>query len=55
MKTGRPEYYIPSLTTVSRDVCKVFAQSQQQIAAMLRVTTLRRMHGHCQTIVLLLP
>jgi len=27
MKTGRPEYYIPSPATVSRDVKKVFANA----------------------------
>ena len=37
MKTGRPEYYLPSPRTVSRDVRTVFARSRQRIAAMLRV------------------
>jgi hypothetical protein len=36
MKTGRPEYYIPSPTTVSRDVRKVFANTQKHIANMLQ-------------------
>jgi hypothetical protein len=39
MKTGRPEYYLPSPSTVSRDVRMVFARSRQRIAAMLRVST----------------
>lgn len=37
MKTGRPEYYIPSPTTVSRDVKKVFANARQRMAKMLQV------------------
>ncbi|KAG0691749.1 hypothetical protein DFH29DRAFT_819015 [Suillus ampliporus] len=35
MKTGRPEYYIPSPRTVSHDVRLVFAQMHQRIATML--------------------
>ncbi|OJA08026.1 hypothetical protein AZE42_10848 [Rhizopogon vesiculosus] len=35
MKTGRPEYYIPSPRTVSCDVRLVFARTRQQIAKML--------------------
>jgi hypothetical protein len=38
MKTGRPEYYLPSPTTVSRDVRLVFARSRQRIAALLQVS-----------------
>ena len=37
MKTGRPEYYLPSAETVSRDVKQVFVHTQNQIAKMLRV------------------
>jgi hypothetical protein len=37
MKTGRPEYYIPSPSTVSRDVKKVFAKVRNRIARMLQV------------------
>ena len=37
MKTGRPEYYIPSPTTVSRDVKKVFVNVRKRMAAMLQV------------------
>jgi len=37
MKTGRPEYYIPSAETVSRDVKKVFVCVRQRIAKMLQV------------------
>lgn len=36
MKTGRPEYYIPSPSTVSRDVKLVFARTRQRIAKMLQ-------------------
>lgn len=36
MKTCRPEYYIPSASTVSRDVRLVFAQSRACIAKMLQ-------------------
>ncbi|KIK75677.1 hypothetical protein PAXRUDRAFT_172069 [Paxillus rubicundulus Ve08.2h10] len=35
MKTGRPEYYIPHPTTVSRDVWLVFANVRKRIARML--------------------
>ncbi len=37
MKTGRPEYKIPSPSTVSRDVRRVFAKCRARIAKMLRV------------------
>ncbi|RDX53603.1 hypothetical protein OH76DRAFT_1320664, partial [Lentinus brumalis] len=36
MKTGRPEYKIPSPSTVSRDVRRVFAKCRARIARMLR-------------------
>ncbi|KAJ3487515.1 hypothetical protein NLJ89_g11705 [Agrocybe chaxingu] len=36
MKTGHPEYYVPSPSTVSHDVRLVFARSRQRISAMLR-------------------
>jgi hypothetical protein len=36
MKTGRPEYYIPSPTTVSRDVKHVFVKARCRIAQMLQ-------------------
>lgn len=38
MKTGRPEHYIPSPVTVSRDVKQVFAKCRQRIAKMLQVS-----------------
>jgi len=38
MKTGRPGHYIPSASTVSRDVKEAFARTRQQIAKMLMVT-----------------
>ncbi|KAG0694099.1 hypothetical protein DFH29DRAFT_815690 [Suillus ampliporus] len=34
MKTGQPEYYLPSPSTVSRDVRLVFARTHQRIAKM---------------------
>ncbi|PIL30443.1 hypothetical protein GSI_07142 [Ganoderma sinense ZZ0214-1] len=36
MKTGRPGYYLPSTSTVARDVADVFQQSRSQIAKMLQ-------------------
>lgn len=36
MKTGRLEYYLPSPSTVSRDVQFVFARTWQHIAKMLQ-------------------
>jgi hypothetical protein len=36
MKTGRPEYCIPSPATVSCDIKMVFANAQKQIAKMLQ-------------------
>jgi hypothetical protein len=36
MKTGRPEYYIPSPTTVARDVRRVFTNTRKCIAKMLQ-------------------
>jgi hypothetical protein len=38
MKTGRPEFYIPSASTVSRDVRLVFARARQRIGKMLQVS-----------------
>lgn len=37
MKTGRPEYHIPSPMTVARDVKMVFAQTRARIGKLLRV------------------
>jgi hypothetical protein len=37
MKTGRSEYYIPSASTVSRDVKEVFTKVRGRIAKMLQV------------------
>lgn len=39
MKTGRPEYEIPSPATVSRDVKRVFARVRGRVARMLAVRT----------------
>jgi hypothetical protein len=36
MKTGRPEYYIPSPSTVSQDVKQVFVNVRKHIAKMLQ-------------------
>ncbi len=38
MKTGRPEYYIPSRHTVARDVKHIFKSTRALIAKMLKVT-----------------
>lgn len=38
MKTGRPEYYVPSASTVSRDVRIVFARTRARIGQMLQVS-----------------
>jgi len=38
MKTGRPEYYIPSTSTVSQDVQIVFARMCAWIGQMLQVS-----------------
>jgi hypothetical protein len=37
MKTGRPEYYLPSRSTVSCDVKEVFEKVRKRIAKMLQV------------------
>lgn len=37
MKTGRPEYYLPSRVTVARDVKHVFKKARKCIAKMLQV------------------
>ena len=37
MKTGRPEYHIPSAETVSNDVKDVFVRVRKRIAKMLQV------------------
>ncbi|KAL1724711.1 hypothetical protein EV714DRAFT_222565 [Schizophyllum commune] len=36
MKTGRPEHYLPSRSTVSRDVKRVFVQTRSRIAQWLQ-------------------
>jgi hypothetical protein len=38
MKTGRPEYYIPSKSTVSHDVRLVFANVRKHMAKMMQVS-----------------
>jgi len=47
MKTGRPDYYIPSARTVSRDVKKVFTQCRERIAKMLHVCEQDKMRVEC--------
>ena len=37
MKTGRPEYYLPSRSTVSRDVKEVYKKVRKRIGKMLQV------------------
>lgn len=37
MKTGRPEYYIPSGRTVSRDIHMVFSHARERIQKMIQV------------------
>jgi hypothetical protein len=37
MKTGRPSYYIPAASTVSRDVKRVFTKVRGRVAKMLQV------------------
>lgn len=39
MKTGRPGYYIPSPSTVSRDAKLIFARTRERIAKLLQVST----------------
>src|ERR1700675_3634268 len=43
MKTGRPELYIPSPSTISRDVKKVFVNVRKRLAKMLQ-----EYEGHCK-------
>ena len=38
MKTGRPDYYIPSRYTVARDVKHVFKKTRKRITKMLQVS-----------------
>ena len=38
MKTGRPDYYLPSRVTVARDVKQVFKNTRERIATMLQVS-----------------
>lgn len=38
MKTGQPEYYLPSPKTVSRDTKLMFARTRKRIAKMLTVS-----------------
>jgi hypothetical protein len=40
MKTGRPNYYIPSRHTVARDVKHVFLSTRRKIAKMLQASLL---------------
>lgn len=38
MKTGQPEYYLPSRFTVSRDVKEVFIKVRKRVAQMLQAS-----------------
>ena len=40
MKTGRPQYWIPSLRTVVRNVHVIFQRVKERIAKMLQVSFL---------------
>jgi hypothetical protein len=44
IKTGRPEYRLPSPTTVSRDVKHVFVSMRSRLAAKLKVNLLFMNH-----------
>ena len=44
MKTGHPEYYLPSHSTVLRDVRLVFARTCNHIAKMLKVSASSMKH-----------
>lgn len=39
MKTGRPEYYLPSPSTISRDVRVMFVCTYERIAKMTKVSS----------------
>jgi hypothetical protein len=47
MKTGRPDYYIPSPETVSRDVRQLFIHCRERIARMLQVSKILK--DKCET------
>ncbi len=42
MKTGRPNYWIPTPTTVARDVKAIFARTRIHIAKMLQLSRCQR-------------
>ena len=42
MKEGRPEHYVPSLSTVSQDVKNTFKGAREQISKLLRVSVNKR-------------
>ena len=45
MKTGRPAHYLPSMSTIARDIRAVFTQMRKQIATMMMVSILA--NGWC--------
>ena len=45
MKTGCPDYYIPSQYTVARDVKQVFKKTHKRIAKMLQVSEQKKAEG----------
>lgn len=55
MKTGRPGYYIPSPSTVSRDAKLIFARTRQRMAKLLQVSgpsdiqSVRRLTRHIRS------
>ena len=48
MKTGRPECYIPSAETVSRDVKNVFIHVREKVSKLLRVSLHSNTKDHLQ-------
>lgn len=51
MKTGRPDHYIPSAKTVSRDVKKVFTQCRKRIAKTLNVCGLDQLRWDMEILI----
>lgn len=45
LKTGRPDYKLPSAATVARDVKKTFKVTRMRLAKRLRVSTITAIIG----------
>jgi hypothetical protein len=54
MKTGRPGYYVPSASTVSRDVKLVFGRTRERIARIQEHEGLINLITDCWTITIVL-